>query len=594
MRVEQELSAYQQQMTILATLDPDRYRENRRPLSLWQVRTAIIVGGYYYLLPAFHTDSQGQPVLFEQRVLNSPSHVLQINPAGQMCDQSGRVLGVDRTGRVYEAGSGYTRGYLHPLPFQAVRRHVAAIFNQQRQGQAAPARLDDQLIVLRRPEQERTRKMLWAPSTQQELVALKCAPVILNWDEQPAAKPLAELRQAKRGLGDHALTIFRTTGSIVFDQSHIFFDGVWGMALAEILTAEAVAWAAYFSTLPAVEPASQPPFQLRLAYEPALEKFPTMPTSEVSAENTAIDMKALYALRRLLVKRHPDLRPVNTVNDLLILYRCHFGHLYTPSPELEQALARLQTQGSAEALAAYTLAMEMLAKSQANNPSIMLPMDASGLSPRERLHPTTFRNPFTQLWAKYQSTLALLKQYQTYQTQAHWSAFSEARYALLVQLDHFGQLLQAHKRVALEGESPSSAAMRLLAHVPDSLLKLLDEIPRRIDVLNEVIKGEEVFSNVGRVARGSSLSRFISAKDDNENKTLVWGILTDDQEVLHLTLRDFRPHVAALARIGRLDLARFMAAHYLDSFAHGFNEFVAHLLDILNATATHTSKGATE
>lgn len=594
MRVEQELSAYQQQLTLLATLEPDRYRENRRFISLWQARVGIIYQGCYYLLPAYQTDSLGQPVLFEKRALESASHVLQTNANGEVCDLSGRVLQVDRTGRVYEAQSGQTRGYLHSLPFQAVRRHIAAIFSHQQQSQTHPAQLDDQLIALRRTEQERARKSLRTPLAHQELAALKYAPIILNWDEQPAAKPLAQLRQAKRGVGDHALTIFRTTHSMVFDQSHIFFDGVWGMALAEILTGEATAWAAYFNTLPPVEPTAQPPYQLRLEYEPALEKFSPMPTCEVSAENTAINVKALYSLRRLLVKRHPDLRPVNTVNDLLILYRCHFGHLYTPSPELKHALAELQAQDSAEATTTYTLALEMLAKSQAGNPSIMLPMDAAGINPRERLHPTTFRNPFTQLWTKYQSTLTILQQYQTYQTQAHWAAFSEARYSLLVQLDHFGQLLQAHKRIALEGESPSSAAMRLLAHVPDSLLKLLDEIPRRIDVLNEVIKGEEVFSNVGRVARGSSLSRFISAKDDNENKTLVWGILTDDREVLHLTLRDFRPHVVALSQIGRLDLAKLMVTHYLDSFAQGFNEFVAHLLDILNATATHTSKGATE
>jgi hypothetical protein len=133
--------------------------------------------------------------------------------------------------------------------------------------------------------------------------------------------------------------------------------------------------------------------------------------------------------------------------------------------------------------------------------------------------------------------------------------------------------------------------MKLMAHLPDSILKLLDEIPRRIDVLNEVIKGEEVFSNVGRVARGSSLCRFTSAKDDNENKTLVWGILTDDNDVLHLSLRDFRPHVAALHRLGKINLAELMLQHYVDSFAEGFNEFVARLLDILNTTATHTTEG---
>jgi len=30
-------------------------------------------------------------------------------------------------------------------------------------------------------------------------------------------------------------------------------------------------------------------------------------------------------------------------------------------------------------------------------------------------------------------------------------------------------------------------------------------------------------------------SRFISAKDDNESKVLVWGIMTDDHEYMHLS-----------------------------------------------------------
>jgi hypothetical protein len=34
-----------------------------------------------------------------------------------------------------------------------------------------------------------------------------------------------------------------------------------------------------------------------------------------------------------------------------------------------------------------------------------------------------------------------------------------------------------------------------------------------------------------------------------------------------------------------------MLQHYVDSFAEGFNEFVARLLDILNTTATHTTEG---
>ena len=149
--------------------------------------------------------------------------------------------------------------------------------------------------------------------------------------------------------------------------------------------------------------------------------------------------------------------------------------------------------------------------------------------------------------------------------------------------------MRAYKRVALEGGSTTTATMKLMAHLPDSLVKFLDEIPRRIDILNEIIKGEEVFSNVGRVAAGSSLARFVSAKDDNENKTLVWAVLTDDNEVMHLSLRDFRPYVATLAKLNRLNLAEIIIGDYLDTFVIGFNQLVASLLDILNARATHTS-----
>lgn len=41
------------------------------------------------------------------------------------------------------------------------------------------------------------------------------------------------------------------------------------------------------------------------------------------------------------------------------------------------------------------------------------------------------------------------------------------------------------------------------------------------------------------------VSRFISAKDDNQNKPMVWAVVTDDSDVMHLALRDFRPHVTA-------------------------------------------------
>lgn len=588
-RAEKELPAYQQQMTILAMLDPERYRENRLPIPLWQARIAVIFQGSYYLLPACQTNHLGYPLLFESRQSGASFQALQPDHGGNLYDQTGRLLQVNRNGQVYKANTNQLCGYLRPAHFQAVRRQVAAIFNRHQSvgpGQLSPACLDDQLIGIPRPEQERARREIRSEATRQELQALQYAPVIINWDEQEGSQPLSYIRRSKRGIGDGALTIFRTEKSMVFDQSHIFFDGTWGMALSEILTDEAISWAAYFNSLPAPEPANQVPYHLQLPAEPAFEKFSQKMTPEVSAENTGINTKTLYELRQVLPKRHPDL--ILTVNDLLILYRCEFGHEYRPSPRIEDSLFELRAQNDAAMQDAYILVNDVLIKSQVNNPALMIPMDATATNPRERLYPTTFRNPFTDLWVDYREASNALSNYTASQTQADWAAFTNARRSLLAQLNYFGQLLRAYKKVALEGGSTSTATMKLLAHLPPYFLKLLDEIPQRIDILNEIIKGEEVFSNVGRVARGSSLSRFISAKDDNENKSLVWGVLTDDDEVMHLSLRDFRPHVAVLHKLDRIDLAEMITKDYLDAFVTGFNRFVARLLDILHANATHS------
>ncbi len=583
-QLEQELAAYQQQMTILATLDPERYRENRTPIPLWQAKIGLIFQGRYYLLPACHTDHVGRPLLFETQQPDASFSPLQPDSEGKLYNQAGHLLEVDRTGRVYDVKANRVCGYLRPAHFQVIRRQVAAIFNHHSDDMPL-AKLDEQLIAIGRTEQERARRELRAETVQQELRALKLAPIIINWDEQDRSKPVAYIRRGKRGLGDHAITIFRTENSIVFDQSHVFFDGTWGMALSEILTNEAISWAAYFNSLAAPEPAHQLPYHLQLPVQTALEKFPQNITLEVAAENTGVNMKALYALHKLLPQRHPELKL--TINDWLILYRCEFGHEYRPSSKIEDALFEFRAENTLKAQEVYTLINDILIKSQVNNPSLMIPMNATATSPRERLYPTTFRNPFTDLWTNYQNAASALSRYVDTQTQTDWAIFTEARRSLLAQLNYFGQLLRAYKRVALEGGSTSTATIKLMAHLPPYLLKLLGEIPQRIDILNEVIKGEEVFSNVGRVARGSSLSRFISAKDDNENKALVWGVLTDDDDMMHLSLRDFRPHVVALYELDRIGLAEMIVKDYLDAFVTGFNQFVANLLEILHAKATH-------
>lgn len=587
-RANQELPAYQRQMSLLAVLMPDRYRENRIPLAFWQTRIGVVLQGRYYLLPAYQTDQLGQPLLFETQQPDSPFYPLSANAKGELRDPQGQLLAVSRNAEIYRGQDVYPCGYLRPAVFQAIRRQVAAIFKHAEEaGPSLEPGLDEQLVSVKRIDQERARRLL-PEAAKRELQELRSAPVIINWDEQNSAKPLSYIRRGKRGVGDHALTIFRTSRSIVFDQSHIFFDGVWGMALAEILSSEAASWAGYFNTLATPEPASITPYSLKLAVEPALEKFSTALPPEVSAESQQIDLPALYNLCKLLPKRHPALKL--TITDMLILYRCEFGHEYQHRQALEDALFEFRVQNTPEAQTIYETIHDALTTEQAKNPSIVIPMDATASHPHERIYPTTFRNPFTELWVQYRRTVEALQIYTSGQDQATWLEFTDQRRSLLGQLNYFGQLMRAYKKVALEGGSTSTMAMKLLAHLPDSLLSLLDEIPKRVDILNEVLKGEEVFSNVGRVARGSSLTRFVSAKDDNDNKRMVWGVVTDDNDVLHVSLRDFRPHVSALHKANRLDLAELILEDYLKGFVTGFNQFVKDLLEVVNANATHASK----
>ena len=132
-------------------------------------------------------------------------------------------------------------------------------------------------------------------------------------------------------------------------------------------------------------------------------------------------------------------------------------------------------------------------------------------------------------------------------------------------------ILKKLKAIALQGESASVGAIKLLAHLPAALQHMLDQVPVRFDLLNNILKGREVFSNVGAVVPNSTLKRFVTAKDDNEQKMLVWGVITDADGVMRISLRDFRPHVAALHVVDQQDLAQAITQDYLDAYAQGFN-----------------------
>jgi hypothetical protein len=219
-----------------------------------------------------------------------------------------------------------------------------------------------------------------------------------------------------------------------------------------------------------------------------------------------------------------------TVNDILVLYRAIHAVTYKPSLRIMDTLTALAREEATRTAA--LAALEAVSSAKRTNPNILLPLDASKRSPRERLHPMTFSVPFEELnlasW--HERSLATLQQY--YQGKATFAEFDEVRRVYLGALADFGRLFSRAKDVAALGESASVGTIKFLAHLPKKLQLWLDRIPNRFEVLNDIIKGREVFSNIGAVVPGSTLTRFMTAKDDNEHKTLVWAVMTDANSVM--------------------------------------------------------------
>lgn len=527
----EELPAYQQQMSILAYLDPGPYAETRTPIPLAKTCIGLIHENRYFLIP--------------------------------VC-----IPGSER-----------------PADVQTVRAMVAAALGQTEPDlQGTPAL---SLAQIRRSAWPDLRRKL-DQAFVQEMDRLHFAPILLNCDRRPRSLPLAELRQAERGLGGHALTLFDTGETMVFDQSHIFFDGAWGAALAEIMTQEALYWAKLLheSAADSAQDIYRPPqvlaFNLQAADLTLLRQAPQVAV-EARAETDIIDLKAMVNLRRLF-KRRSDLIKV-TINDLLILYRAIHALTYRSDPELIRELEILAELPDARPAA--SAALEALRNAGPVNPTILIPMDASQRAPRDRLYPVTFEAPLTQLdfLGQRQQVLAAWDIYRQTKDNfdQNYADFDRLRREYLALLAGFGEILNQAKGLAQAGESLSAGAIKLLAHFPAPLQQLLEKVPGSFDLLSDLLKGREVFSNVGAVVPGSTLTRFISAKDDNDKKSLVWGVITDAQGVMRLSMRDFRPHVALLAACGRKELADRLAQHYVDTYARGLNQFVRELRRITEA-----------
>ena len=576
-RLADELPAYQKQMTLLASLKPDRYQESKEFIPLWRAAVAFIWQDRIYLMPACRQNDQGSPLCYPPRLENATPVPLYLHPEKGLCDGAGQPLRTDRSGRV-TYHDGRLLGVLRPPTPEMVLSWVAGVLAAQNPGPLPT--LDLLLADTPRSLQHQLREKL-PPATQAELVALRRAPIVVNWDRRPHELPLAYVRRGRRSIGDHALTVFRTDQSFVFDQSHIFFDGVWGMAVAEVMTDSAAHW--YNSLVGRhFSPQTPPPQPLALKGSPKAEAsaLAQRRLGEVAAESGDVDMRSLARLRKWLEQRGVRL----TVNDLLLLYRSFHAASYDLSPQVRQMVETFASQAnSPQVQAALETIKTTLTRLCETNPALLIPMSASNVSPRERVFPTTFRNPLVDIREKFTAARVGLQACHGHVSSGQWAAFDRARRELLAYLEAFGQVLDALKAVTMRGESFNTATIRMLAHLPPSMQHLMDGIPQRVSALNEIIKGNEVFSNVGRVAPGSTITRFISAKDDGVTKELIWGVITDDQGRMHVSLRDFRPFVPQLLALNEDGLANMLAQDYLMTYVRGFNRFILDLGDIVAA-----------
>ncbi len=513
--IKTDLPAYQKQMTILAHLEPSHYHETRTPIALYKAHVGIIYGGHYYLIPICRDNA---PLPADVLTVRSQIASLMQDPA--------------------------EHDPAHLIPLTQVRR-------------ADFSKMD--------------------LSLQKALNTLKLTPILLNFDRRSSHQPLAEIRQAERGVGSHALTLFDTGETMVFDLSHIFFDGAFGAALAEIFTNEALSWAVYLTSLGASVQVGQRPYAPRLFLSDSdhaqIEKAEKVAV-EVSAESDRIHFGAILKLRRLF-KRRSDLLQL-TVNDLLFLYRAIHAATYKPSPLLVKKLQKIKDKDVAK--------LAINAMKENVSPASMIPVDASVRSPRDRVYPMSFEVPLKEmkLLNLHKNAVDTLSAYHHDRNQ--YEKFNKAQRDYLSILAAFGQMMNQAKQIALAGESASIGTIKMLAHLPKPIQRMMDAVPAQFDVLNDIIKGREVFSNVGMVANGSSLTRFITAKDDNNNKTLMWSILTDDQQVMRIGLRDFRPHVRLLIEAGERELAVEIVQDYLNMYVEGCNRYIHELYEITVAS----------
>ncbi len=583
-----ERSRYVEQMSLLACIAPGRYLDKRQRIEIWDAHIAIIYEGRYHLIQLIACDESGHPLMFlpdgSCEKLKIVDGSLYHGRYGRLVTDGEQLLAIEFENRPV--------GYLDMVSVAQVRDQLSQILASPRQEDWERANQVDILLseTPRRHHQGLRREL--PRRTRNQLLALQKTPVIINWDERDSSNTLAELRRAQRGIGDHALTVIKTDSTMVFDQHHIFFDGTWSLAMAEVLTSAAAQWCKRSMAIPPVETRPARAFRLEPSENFLVKARDLQQQPEVSAETTIFDISQIFKLRKMLFEVTGTQL---TVNDLLMTTRIFHAAHYTPSLPVQSALDEFRataiTKDEEEALQAIEVSLE---RGRLINPALLIPVDASPSVPYERIYPITFRNLLDQMvwiwdetWDAYQA-YRRIEPPNTPEGIAAYDRFVEKRHELASTLRTFSSVFEAMKRVALRGGSVNIAILKLMVGLPVWMQYYIRGFAEVFAVVNEIARGEEVYSNVGRVAKGSTLSRFMSARDDGKTKTLVWGIMTDDHNRMIVTMRDFRLHVKPLMEAGHEELARKLAQDYVNKYTEALIGLVARMWAMLKATDPRT------
>ena len=572
---------FEKQMSLLNRTVAGQYLDSIEPIPLWDAWIGLVSGGQYHLISVVARDDNGVPVAYGPGGKRWAIKIVN----GVPCSPSGEKLVLHGV-QLFRQDDQEWMGYLDMASASSVKGQLKSVLHAASAELAPGSRAVDVLLAeAPRPDQRRLRRLL-PQKTQASVRLLSHTPIIVNWDAQSRSASLAQLRRAQRGIGDHALTIMRADTSMIFDQSHIFFDGTWAMAMAEVLTTAAVQWCKRCITIAPGEAPQLKPLRLEGSQAFINAALPRQQVPEVSAETTIYDISAIFQLRDMLLKADTRL----TVNDLLIITRIFHAAHYKPSAAVQPKINAFRDAARSAAERKAVIAIDhSLQRGRLTNPALLIPVDASFVEPHERIFPITFRNTADSLVWVWDETWEAYQAYRridppdTPEGIAALKAFALKRTRLIGHLREFSYVLAANKEVAMRGESINVSVLQHISHLPIWLQYFLNFIPEQLPVLNEIIKGDEVYSNVGRVAKGSSITRFMSAKDDGNTKVLVWGIMSDDNNRLIVTMRDFRPHVKSLIDAGNLGLAQSLAQDYVVSYTADLIGLVARLSAMLQA-----------